>query len=138
MRAFSSPRSNWRLSVLVLMACSRVGFLQAATSVAAAENQLVLEVAVRICNQVSRFSVQLAVEDLMRDLESVLETAPEIHEANNAQILIALDRTLTEPEACRIETDARRILIRGADELGVVYGLYRFSREFLGADPYWY
>ncbi|MHB8899452.1 MAG: glycosyl hydrolase 115 family protein, partial [Thermoguttaceae bacterium] len=99
---------------------------------------LVLEGSVTIANTVGLAGVRLAAVDLASDLEKVLSVPAGKSEPADARIVITLDGTLAGPEAYRIETDARQVRIRGADELGVIYGIYRFSRECLGVDPYWY
>ncbi len=93
---------------------------------------------VSIANTVDLPGARLAAADLASDLEKVLASPARTADAEDAQIVIALDNRMEEPEAYRIETDADKVQIRGADELGVIYGIYRFSRQYLGVDPYWY
>ncbi len=82
--------------------------------------------------------VRLTLEDLAADLEKVLGAKPRMVSPDAAQVVVSLDESLGAPESYRIDTEAGRVRIRGADELGVIYGVYRFSHEFLGVDPYWY
>ena len=58
--------------------------------------------------------------------------------AREARIIITLDDTISEPEGYRIDVAPDKVRICGADELGIIYGIYRFSNQFLGVDPYWY
>jgi hypothetical protein len=93
---------------------------------------------VTIANTVAIPGVALATGDLAADLEKVLGVAPRMVRNNDAQIVISLDDRIREPEGYRIEVDRSSVRIRGADDLGVIHGVYRFSHKCLGVDPYWY
>ena len=82
--------------------------------------------------------VRLALRDLATDLEKVLGAKPRMADTDEAQIIVSLDRSLGQPESYCIDAEVGKIRIRGADELGVIYGIYRFSHQFLGVDPYWF
>ena len=98
----------------------------------------VLESTVAIHNAVPLGSVALAVKDLASDLEKVLGAAPEMAGGEQADIVIRRDAGLGRSESFRIDVTPDRVRITGADALGVIYGIYRFSRDYLGVDPYWY
>lgn len=99
---------------------------------------LVLEGTVTLQSSVRIPGVRLALEDLSRDLERVLATAPSMVPNSDAQIVVLRDEGLKRPEAYRIDVGAERVRIAGSDTLGIIYGIYRFSRTWLGVDPYWY
>jgi len=99
---------------------------------------LTLTGSVAIANTAGYASAGLAAADLASDLEKVLGKPARTVPADQAQIVISLDESIHEPEGFRIETDAEKVRICGADELGVIYGIYRFSHQYLGVDPYWY
>lgn len=82
--------------------------------------------------------VRLALGDLAADFEKVLGAKPRMEDGDEAQVVISLDESLGAPESYCIGAEADKVRIRGVDELGVIYGIYRFSHEFLGVDPYWY
>lgn len=104
----------------------------------AAESGLRLSGAVTIANTATLPGAALAAKDLASDLELALGTRGLIVSSQKAQITISQDESIREPEGYRIDVGEDGIRIAGADELGVIYGIYRFSHEFLGVDPYWY
>lgn len=79
-------------------------------------------------------AVEAALADLRRDFKTVLGSGPS--STAPALIRISIDRTLP-PETFMLEV-ADRVQIRGGDELGAIYGIYEFSRRFLGVDPFWF
>ncbi len=93
---------------------------------------------VTVNSNVPLSGVALAVDDLASDLQKVLGTAPRLVDDDTADIVIRLDDSLGSSESYRIDVTASGVGITGADELGVIYGIYRFSNQFLGVDPYWY
>ena len=99
---------------------------------------IVLEKKVTINCSLDLSGVHLALEDLQRDIAKVLGEKPQLVKGNAAQIVIDLDASLQDPESYRVEITPDGIRIVGADQLGVIYGIYRFSREVLGVDPYWF
>jgi hypothetical protein len=98
----------------------------------------VLESTVTIHNSVALSGVELAVADLANDLEKVLGAAAKVAESEDADLVIRLDDSVGGAESYRIDIEEDRVLISGADELGVIYGMYRFSHDVLGVDPFWY
>lgn len=99
---------------------------------------LVLNGSVTVECDVDLPGVQAAVADLGRDLEWVLGDPSRITAEAKGQIVIRHDPSLGKRESWRIEVTPQCVGIRGADELGVIYGVYEFSRRILGVDPYWY
>lgn len=84
-------------------------------------------------------AVALAAGDLAADTERVLgERATLARDRAAADIVLQLDPALGEPEAWRVEITDGRVQIRGADELGLVHGIYAFSERVLGVDPLWF
>jgi glycosyl hydrolase family 115 (putative glucuronidase)/glycosyl hydrolase family 20 len=109
-----------------------------ATASFAAESGLRLSGAVTISNTTALPGVALATKDLASDLRMVLGERGRIISGEEAQIVIFQDDTIRQPEGYRIDVGKDAVRIAGADELGVIYAIYRFSRDFLGVDPYWY
>ena len=93
---------------------------------------------VAISCSVNLAGVRLALRDLAADFEKVLGAKPRMVSPDEAQVVVSLDNSLGTPESYCIDAEAGRVRIRGADELGVIYGIYRFSHDILGVDPYWY
>lgn len=81
--------------------------------------------------------VNLAVADLMSDLEKVLGRPAVRSESGDARITVKLDPSLPA-ESFRIESGPDGLALRGADELGIIYAVYHVSREILGVDPCWW
>lgn len=73
-----------------------------------------------------------ALADLHRDLKIVLtEPHPE------STLQISLDTSLPA-ETFRRHLDGNTLHITGADDLGLIYGIYSISEHFLGIPPLWY
>ncbi len=79
-----------------------------------------------------------AVADLCRDLGWVTGQSGRIAAAAVARILIEVDASIPGQEGYRIETVGQNVRIVGSDTLGVVFGIYAFSEQVLGVDPFWY
>lgn len=117
-----------------------------------------------ICLEESEHSgVKLAVRDLIRDFRTVGLSEPqwrtslaEDASAEQASVLYVgtlgnepFERLLAEQgvdagsltgkkESCRIQSmgiDGRHIAIIGSDHRGTIYGIYEFSKRYLGIDP---
>ncbi|RMD82488.1 MAG: hypothetical protein D6820_03615 [Lentisphaerae bacterium] len=87
--------------------------------------------------------VRKALEDLIRDFRKVLnadvwENGTEESTLANIPCLKVGIQKKREPETFVIEVKGNEISIRGADELGAIYGIYDFSHRFLGVDPLWF
>lgn len=93
---------------------------------------------VTIACSVPSSGAAIAAEDLASDLEKALGIRGKLLDGGKAQITISLDETIEQPEGYRIDVRQEGVRIAGADELGTIYGIYRFSRDCLGVDPYWY
>lgn len=85
-------------------------------------------------------SVLHAVDMLKRDMEKVFLKNRE-NKFKQSLIIVDYDRTLKE-EGYKInfrsEGKEQIMEVRGADDLGVIYGLLFISKEYLGVDPFWY
>ena len=93
---------------------------------------------VSIANTVSLPSVALAANDLASDFGKLLGTPPKLTTDGAAQIVISKDKSIAAREGYRIAIDKQGVQIAGADELGIIYGIYAFCEQYLGVDPYWY
>jgi len=82
-------------------------------------------------------AVELATLDVTADFARVFGDPSESAKAA-AELVVAVDSTLGAPESWRLRVSDGVIEIHGADVLGAVFGLYEFSRRFLGVDPYWF
>jgi Glycosyl hydrolase family 115 len=100
--------------------------------------------------------IQVAVQDLQRDLKKVLGLAsPVVHSdsaiAGRAAIVVACagpatakyrDSKLTGPESYGLKAKGPsaepRVVLQGADTLGTIYAIYEFSNEYLDVPPLWY
>lgn len=83
-------------------------------------------------------AVCFALGALRQDLEAVLGEAPAQSSLPGPnQIVVMIDPDL-RPEQFRLRVDATsgRLQISGGDDLGVVFGIYRFCGAYLGVDPY--
>lgn len=82
--------------------------------------------------------VKLALADLARDCRQALGGEAAVCDAQGCDIQVSIDPSLAGPEAWRIEVADKAVKIAGSDELGAIYGVYQFSRRFLGVDPFWF
>ena len=82
-------------------------------------------------------AVAMAAADVARDLGWVLGS-PGLLTDEQAVIQVSIDPTELTPEGYRITITPDGIAIVGADSLGTIYGLYRFSDEILGVEPLWF
>ncbi|WP_226671190.1 glycosyl hydrolase 115 family protein [Metabacillus litoralis] len=93
-------------------------------------------------------AVQHALDMVVRDHKKVFGKQPEIKvdSENEATIVIRnvanRDECPTRPEAYGFRfvknNDKWSLHIIGYDDLGIIYGLLEYSRQFLGIDPFWY
>ncbi len=98
----------------------------------------VLEGSVTVRSTVSLPGVTLALKDLSADLEKVLGSPAKLVTDGKADIVVQLDPSLGRPESYRVDVHSDGVRLTGADELGVIYAIYRVSQDYLGVDPYWY
>ncbi len=74
--------------------------------------------------------VRRACESLLRDIEKTCR--PGAHEGAD----VVLVREALPEEQYRICAREGRVEIAAGDELGLIYGLYRLSRDILGVQPF--
>ncbi len=100
------------------------------------------ETVCRLCAGDTGPAVGIALRDLARDVEKItgrrLETAaaPE-----RDAVVVRIDPAAFggAPEAYTLRSRPGNVLeITGSDELGAIFGIYRFSEVFLGVDPFWF
>ncbi|WP_043584576.1 glycosyl hydrolase 115 family protein [Geminisphaera colitermitum] len=80
-------------------------------------------------------AITAALDDLHRDLTTVLPNTPDLE-----RWTMNIERTDTlAPETFILEvTTDNRISITASDDLGTIYGIYEFSHRILGIDPLWF
>ena len=88
-------------------------------------------------------AVDCAVRDLERDVEKITGCKPARAaaepERDAVTIRISPETFGGAPEAYAIRSlPGNRLEIVGSDDLGAVFGIYRFSEEFLGVDPFFF
>ncbi len=105
---------------------------------ASTRSALHLRGAISIASPEKEPAIQHALRDLASDFTKVLGQTASVAEGQSGPVVVRLDRALREPESWRIEIGPRSVLITGADPLGVVYGVYGFSRRCLGVEPLWF
>lgn len=82
-------------------------------------------------------AVKRAVRDLRNDWYSVFGCPPLFHDVKEgARIIIGGDCPLQERESYSVYIKDNAVVISGADELGLIYGIYTFSENVLGVDPW--
>jgi hypothetical protein len=97
--------------------------------------------------------ITLAIQDLQRDLQSVLgASSPVVHSAPAGPAIVVTcqgaataawrDSSLTSTESHVLtvsgNASAPRVVLQGADVRGTLYALYEFSDRFLNIPPLWY
>lgn len=105
---------------------------------AADASALRLRGAIAIASPEKDPAIRHALRDLASDFTRVLGHAAPVVEGQSGMVTVRLDRSLQPAESWRIEIGPQGVRIAGADPLGVVFGVYRFSRQFLGVDPLWF
>ena len=90
-----------------------------------------------ISDQSGSQAVALAVCDLARDLKKICGCGIE-YSNTAADIIVNQDLNIIGSEQYRIDISSNGIVIDGSDELGMIYGIYCFSREALGVEPLWF
>ena len=79
-------------------------------------------------------TVQLAVARMYRDIRMVLKDGKR-KDRNVINFMICEDM---EEESWLIEVEPEKILVKAADDLGLVYAFLEISKEFLGIPPFWF
>lgn len=83
-------------------------------------------------------AVSAALKDLRRDLEKVLGHRTREGSVGTLRLTLSRDENLA-PETFVVEVGTdEKIRIQGADELGMIYGIYEVSHSILGVDPFWF
>ncbi len=93
-------------------------------------------------------SVRYAVDMITRDHEKVFGKAPELNTVSMKEATIVI-RYASSEQDCPwrneaygfrlIESNGKWVFhIAGYDDLGLIYGLLHYSREYLGVDPFWF
>lgn len=106
------------------------------TSVADAE-ELRLSGEVKIAAGGVSSAARLAVLDLARDLETVLGKKAVVVDGKEGEICVMAFGGGAR-ESYRVSVTANQVRIEAPDELGLIYGIYAFSQQCLGVDPYWF
>ena len=83
---------------------------------------------------ISSKTIQLAVDRMYRDINMVLRGG---ERKDKSTIIFAIHEDMEE-ESWMIEVQKDRLLIRAADDLGLVYAFLEISREFLRIPPFWF
>ena len=88
-------------------------------------------------------AVGIAVNDLKRDVEKItgrsLADASVEPERDAVVIRISPEAFGGAPEAYALRSlPGNKLEIVGSDDLGAIFGVYRFSGEFLGVDPFFF
>lgn len=99
---------------------------------------LILSGSITILDSTSDAAVRRAAQDLARDFTWILQEPARIAESGAGVVRIEIDTALNDAEAWRIDVTPVGVVIRGADTLGAVFGIYQFSRRCLGVDPLWF
>lgn len=82
-----------------------------------------------------RGNLSLAAQDLLNDLSLCDSQHRTFSFARDGAITVRLDSTLPHAEQYRITITDIGVDIAGADDLGAMWGIYAFSRDFLGVHP---
>ena len=77
--------------------------------------------------------IQYAKKALQRDLQKVFEES----KLDGGTIRLEQKEGLAA-ECFYLKEEAGELLVAAADTLGVVYGLFEISRQFLGVQPFWF
>jgi hypothetical protein len=104
----------------------------------AASEVLRLRGPVTIASPETSPAVRSALRDLGADFAAVLGQRPTLVQGQRGTVLVRLDRALKPAESWRIDVAPAGVTITGADTLGAVFGIYRFSQQWLGVDPLWF
>lgn len=139
MMLYHGSCASWQCGLLGVCALAgAVIVCQAGQTDPMASESLILQSNVTLHDATAATGVALALNDLAQDLEKVLGTAPDVRDTPQADLRVGLDPTIGAAESYRIDVTDQGVVITGADERGAIYGIYRFSREFLGVDPFWF
>jgi len=85
--------------------------------------------------------VQLAVLDLVVDIQKITDKRVSVQELANDKVKHCYIQTLpdsTQKEAYHIKTQNGNLYITGTDALGTIFGIYHFAEHYLGVDPMYF
>jgi hypothetical protein len=83
-------------------------------------------------------AVELALKNLKRDFAHVTGVPLESTYEADADLRVLVDTSLRSREEYRITIASDKIIIAGADELGLIFGIYKFTEVALGVEPLWF
>ncbi|MEO6394558.1 MAG: glycosyl hydrolase 115 family protein [Devosia sp.] len=90
------------------------------------------------------YAVKYTIDAFTRDFQKVFGATPKRVGTATADLVFARDETglTTEPETFSIRFIERSghtvLVLTGADDLGLIYGIYHLSETILGVDPFWF
>lgn len=85
-------------------------------------------------------SVQLAVKDLVNDVQKITGKTLEIVTVKplNKQFIFIKTQHELKIESYTVQTDNGNLYITGGNELGTIFGIYYFIEKYLGIDPMYF
>ena len=87
-----------------------------------------------IITGVSTTAINHAVNNLKRDIEKKFNETQD----TGAEICLENASDIYMEEQFKIVADNDRVVIKAADELGFIYGIYEVSKRFLGIKEFWF
>lgn len=100
--------------------------------------RLTAQSAITLATPQKENGIRLALDDLAADFEAVLGCKAAAADGTAGTVVVRIDPAVTGVEQYRVEITPAGVRITGSDRLGAIYGIYRFSHECLGVDPYWF
>ena len=88
---------------------------------------------VQILGRITSKAVQLAINDLQRDLKKVISDS----DVSDFSLRLEKDSNLPR-QTFSIKAERNGLSMCAPDELGFVYGIYHISRELLGIPDFWF
>ena len=88
---------------------------------------------VQILGRITSKAVQLAINDLQRDLKKVISDS----DVSDFSLMLEKDSNLPR-QTFSIKAERNGLSMCAPDELGFVYGIYHISRELLGIPDFWF
>ncbi|MDA3798611.1 MAG: glycosyl hydrolase 115 family protein [Kiritimatiellae bacterium] len=91
---------------------------------------------VTFCCDCDEIAVEMAVNDLIRDLWEV--AGCDVSIVDDSALIKVSCGTIDGNEQYAVFVNADGVSISGSDVLGTIYGVYKFSEVCLGVDPLWF
>jgi len=91
---------------------------------------------IKIENQTNSKAVSLASKSL--ELDFGRKFGNSVSSKNQISILLKINTNWKEFDRYEIDVQKNKITFTGSDELGLIHGIYSFSEDILGIDPYIY